>query len=64
MKKQNAIIFKVTISDYNTGLWYGKSLNIESMTDEAILMAVAEFLENYRKENHMTRRIWHNLTSL
>lgn len=52
MKKKNAIILKVTISDFNTGMWYGRSLNIEELPDEKILLEIADFLDGYRKENH------------
>lgn len=62
MKKKNAIILKVTISDFNTGMWYGRSLNIEELPDEKILLEIADFLDGYRKENRGLRLLWNKIT--
>lgn len=62
MKKKNAIILKVTISDFNTGMWYGRSLNIEELPNEQIFMEIADFLDEYRKENRGFRLLRNKVT--
>lgn len=57
MKDKRPIIMKVTISDYNTGLWYGRSINVNDWKDEQILNEIASFLEDYHRSARIRKAI-------